>query len=79
VTRYNNFNDALQHFRICGGGMIYYPPCGFITWSFEVGDYDSIKAQILPGCSVRESTEYALVMGGMSEENIREELDGWID
>ena len=73
MKHFRNFNEALESFRLSGGAMNYDGMTG--VWS--VGEYQEMVefAETTP----REQTEYALLQGGFTGEQIAIELSDWED
>ena len=68
MRQFDDFKSALECFRLYGGAM------NEDQGLFFVGSYDEINDVV---DDPRQSTEQALHMGGMSEQEIKDELIYW--
>lgn len=73
---YKHFENALNDLRANGGAMDYDTGM-WCVW--EQGELETYLVERDAVISAREATEGALAMGGMSNEQIAEELKDWKD
>jgi len=71
MKTYRDFKKALEDFRDCGEAMNYYAGLWFVGTAQSIGEMTTSSA--------KHATEFALAIGGMSKEEIREELADWCE
>lgn len=82
---YNDFEEALEAWREHGGVLNYYCSCSIGPECWElILDEGTVKDYTIgtfgTECATpREMTEYALEMGGLTPEQIAQEMANWQD
>lgn len=78
MALFENFENALAHWRAYGGAMNYvYAMPHEEHDSWEIVDADDLAESI--DCTPKEATIQALQMGGMDADEIVEEMRYWQD
>ena len=76
---FKDFDSALAKFREEGGAILFLPATSLSSNRWFVSYGDDVYEMLNEGLTIREVTEQALANGGLSQEQINQEMEYFCD